>query len=225
MYPSWRNNYLRYRSYFLNVMGRYKERTDIRAYLEILLSLTTISIFSIFALRPTLLTIAELIKEIDSKEETISKMEQKIGNLAQAQTLFDKERPRIILLGTSIPNLGEPVVFARQVEGLSSKYQPAILGISTGGTNILGQDFLSKAGNKEKAVDPLPEGAEELSYSFELTSAVETYNSLTNFLSDFENLRMLGVIDSLKVSTEEDSGKKSLIMSVEGRLPYYIKVD
>ena len=200
-------------------MGRYKERTDIRAYLEILLSLTTISIFSIFALRPTLLTIAELIKEIDSKEETISKMEQKIGNLAQAQTLFDKERPRIILLGTSIPNLGEPVVFARQVEGLSSKYQPA----------ILGQDFLSKAGNKEKtnkkAVDPLPEGAEELSYSFELTSAVETYNSLTNFLSDFENLRMLGVIDSLKVSTEEDSGKKSLIMSVEGRLPYYIKVD
>ena len=44
-------------------------------------------------------------------------------------------------------------------------------------------------------------------------------------ISDFENLRMLGVIDSLKVSTEEDSGKKSLIMSVEGRLPYYIKVD
>ena len=107
MYPGWRNNYLRYKTYFLNVLGRYRERADVRVYLEILLSLTAISIFSVFALRPTLLTIAELIKEIESKKLTLTQMEEKINNLSQAQTLFDRERGKIVLLDTSktsIPN-------------------------------------------------------------------------------------------------------------------------
>src|SRR3972149_11044320 len=98
MNPGWRNNYLRYKSYFLNVVGSYRERADIRVYLEILLSLVTVSIFSIFALRPTLLTIAHLTREIQSKQQTLKTMEDKIGNLGQAQSLYDRERAKIALL-------------------------------------------------------------------------------------------------------------------------------
>ena len=81
MNQSWRREYLRYKSYFLNVMGRYKERADVKVYLEILLSLATISVFAIFALRPTILTIAGLLKEIETKKETLAKMDEKISNL------------------------------------------------------------------------------------------------------------------------------------------------
>src|SRR3989304_278866 len=102
MNPGWRGNYLRYKSYFLNVVGQYRERADIKAYIEILLSLATISIFAVFALRPTLLTIAELIKEIDTKKQTLIKMEDKIENLSSAHTLYDRERSRINILLTSI---------------------------------------------------------------------------------------------------------------------------
>ena len=91
----WKKNYVRYRSYFLDIAGRYKERTDIRVYLEILLSLTTISIFSIFALRPTLLTIGGLIKDIEAKKATLVKMDEKMKNLSQAQNLYDQEREKI----------------------------------------------------------------------------------------------------------------------------------
>ena len=100
----WRKDYLRYRSYFLNIVGVYKQRKDLRMFLELLLTLVTVSFFAAFALRPTLLTIIELLKEIDTKEETLTKMSTKIQNLQQAQTLFLQEQSRISLLETTIPD-------------------------------------------------------------------------------------------------------------------------
>ncbi len=76
----WRKDYLRYRSYFLNVLNLYKRKEDLRMFLEIMLSLSAISFFSIFALRPTFLTIATLLKEINAKKGTIITMDTKIKN-------------------------------------------------------------------------------------------------------------------------------------------------
>ena len=225
MYPGWRNNYLRYKTYFLNVLGRYKERADVRVYLEILLSLTAISIFSVFALRPTLLTIAELIKEIDSKRETLAQMETKINYLAQAQTLFDRERGKIVLLDTSIPKKIDPVVFARQVEGLSSKHQSQILEVATGSTPISGAVVIGSSTdsstNSGNAIEPLPEGTVTFNYSIQLVSALDQFATLSNFLSDLERLRLPTKLDSLNVSITEIDQEKILLMRIEGRLPYY----
>ncbi|MCK4588646.1 hypothetical protein KAT60_02400, partial [Candidatus Woesebacteria bacterium] len=84
----WRRGYLRYKSYFLNVIVVYKRRKDLRMFLEITLSLVTISFFAVFALKPTLLTIAELTKEIKTKEETVAKMDEKIQNLERGQQIY-----------------------------------------------------------------------------------------------------------------------------------------
>ena len=81
MAGGWRSNYLRYRSFFLNIYNVYKRRPDLKMFMEILLSLGTISFFAAFALRPTALTIVDLLEQIDEKETTIEKMDQKIQNL------------------------------------------------------------------------------------------------------------------------------------------------
>lgn len=226
MYPGWRNNYLRYKTYFLNVLGRYKERADVRVYLEILLSLTAISIFSVFALRPTLLTIAELIKEIESKKLTLAQMEEKINNLSQAQTLFDRERGKIVLLDTSIPQKIDPVIFARQMEGLSSKHQSQILEVVTGSTPISGEAVIGSSTDSSSSsqdVEALPEGTLTFKYSIQLVSALDQFTALSNFLSDLERLRLPSKLDSLSLSTTEIDQEKFLLMRIEGRLPYYSK--
>ena len=224
MYPGWRNNYLRYKTYFLNVLGRYRERADVRVYLEILLSLTAISIFSVFALRPTLLTIAELIKEIESKKLTLTQMEEKINNLSQAQTLFDRERGKIVLLDTSIPQKIDPVIFARQMEGLSSKHQSQILEVLTGSTPISGEVVSSTdSSSSSRDVEALPEGTLTFKYSIQLVSALDQFTALSNFLSDLEQLRLPSKLDSLSLSTTEIDQEKFLLMRIEGRLPYYSK--
>ncbi|MEJ2441504.1 MAG: hypothetical protein P8Y06_01110, partial [Patescibacteria group bacterium] len=87
----WRKDYLRYRSYFLNIVGVYKQRKDLRMFLELLLTLVTVSFFAAFALRPTLLTIIELLKEIDTKEETLTKMSTKIQEIRKKLDKLEKE--------------------------------------------------------------------------------------------------------------------------------------
>src|SRR4030042_569746 len=116
----WRNQYLRYRELFFNIIAVYKQRTDLKVFLEILLSLVTISFFGIFALKPTFLTIGQLITEVRGKEETVAKMEQKINDLNMAQSFFSQQPEKISLVKSAIPEIPEPQTFVRQIEGLAA---------------------------------------------------------------------------------------------------------
>lgn len=221
MEPTWRKDYIRYKSYFLNLIGRYKERSDVKAYLEIMLSLITISVFSIFALRPTLLTIGELIKEIESRKDTLSQMNNKITNLSQAQSLYDKQRTKIALLKTAIPKKADPISLARQIEGLSLKNKAVVLGISTekaylGGLNDKRDQALADETNTS---------SNELVFSVQITAPLEQYSSLSGFLSDLENVRRIVKVDKLVINVNEINEKeniqKSLIFNIEGRVFYH----
>jgi len=72
MAPAWRNSYLRHKTYFLNISSQYSKKQDVRMFMELLLSLATVSLFAVFAIRPTLITIAELYKEIQGKKTTVA---------------------------------------------------------------------------------------------------------------------------------------------------------
>jgi len=220
MNPGWRRNYLRYKTYFLNVIGKYRDRAEVKAYLEILLSLLTISIFGIFALRPTLVTIAGLIREIETKRETLAKMDDKIQKLSQAQSLYDRERSRIALLNTAIPNRPTPEIFARQIEGLSVKNSVSIFGIETGSATILGEDTSVNQSTASEGLS-LPQNAGQVNYIVRLRSPIEGYQSLHSFLTDAENLRTLNKFISVDMSTVTDNEGRFLILLIDGLLPYY----
>ena len=220
MNTGWRKNYIRYKTYFLDVMGRSRERSDIRVYLEILLSLATVSIFSVFALRPTLLTIAELIREIQAKKTTLTTMDEKIVNLSRAHSLFNEQGSRIELLKISIPERASPESFSRQIEGLSEKHKVAIAQITTGEANILGAK-VPKEVKKEGGEEPLPVNANELEFSLKTRVSLEEYNQVAAFINDFEKLRLPAKIDLLKLSTISDTSGRYLQLVIEGRLAYY----
>ena len=59
----------------------YEDREDIRVFIELLLTLVAVFVFSVFAIRPTLNTIGGLTQEISSKKETIDIMDKKIANI------------------------------------------------------------------------------------------------------------------------------------------------
>ncbi|MBN1169147.1 hypothetical protein JXA63_04625 [Candidatus Woesebacteria bacterium] len=208
MQGNWRQKYLRYKSYLLNTVDRYKERTDIRIYLEILLSLVTISVFSIFALRPTILTIAELIKEIDAKEQLVQKLDDKIETISQAQALYYRERENIGLLKNSIPENPEADTLTYQLEGLVEKNSLIAQSVNIGETKVLG---ISK--NKSK---------EDNTYISFNISVVGEYGSLYSFIKDLEDLyQPIKIINTSIVSTEnKDTGKINLVLTLNAQAPY-----
>ena len=202
-------------------MVRYKERDDLKAYLEILLSLVTISVFAVFAFRPTLLTIAGLIKDIDTKEETLVKMNNKIQNMSKAQNLYDQQRKNILLLSTAIPTNPNVDIFARQMEGLSGKRVLPIQ-FSLDETTILGVQ--SKDDTKE-VENVFPELAESVSFSVNTSTSIDQYLSLSGFLKDLENLRRPVKIDSLTFSSNKNNEQKTLTLIVQGQFPYLSNMD
>lgn len=230
MKPSWKKDYVRYRSFFLNVMATYKRRADLKVYLEVFLSLATISIFSVFALRPTLLTIAELIKDIETKEEIIAKMDGKIENLSKSQLLYNQEIRKIQLIDTSVPDTPSPENFARQIEGLSSKHNATTESITIGKTVILGAEAPERKEDSKKDKEEkqtLPGGARPMFFTVKTSTPVDGYNSLLGILTDMENLRSPVKMDSVdlqivvdrKSTGEEDVRTLELIVS--GQLPYF----
>jgi|SRR3989339_740189 len=199
----WRKEYLRYRSYYLNVLSLYKRKGDLKMFLEIILSLVTISFFGIFALRPTFLTISTLLKEINSKKDTVAKMDTKIKNLQTAQNILNQESLRIPIVELSIPILPQPQTFVHQIEGSASIAQVQILGIRIDETLLKGAALIDDQGMMGFSV-----------------SATGSFQNLFSFLKNLENLRNPIKIDVLGISLTKQEMVNVLTLVITGKIPY-----
>ena len=214
MAQSWKKEYLRYKSFFLSISELYRKKRSLRMFLEVLLSLVTISFFGIFALRPTLLTISQLVVEIKSKKETVATMNTKIKNLESAQQILLQETSNLSLLDASVFDTPKPEVVARQFEGLSNKNIVKITGLSIEKIVLVGKDEATKTSTELR---PLPENSRAMNLS---VSATGSYQELFSFLKDIENLRVPIQIDTFQIGTTKSEDKAFLTLVISGRIPY-----
>ena len=66
---NYRQQYSQYSRYFVRLKDIYNQRVEVRESLELLLSLLLISFLVIFAIRPTVNTIAELFANLESQKQ------------------------------------------------------------------------------------------------------------------------------------------------------------
>ncbi len=216
MPSSWRSNYSRYQSYFLNIVALYKKRPDLQAFLEILLSLGAIALFAGLALRPTLLTIAQLLKDIEAKESTIAKIEEKIANLNSAQSVLSANTAKVALLPSAIPGQPSPESFTRQMEGLAARSGVTFVGLTFAETSLVGPQVPAKV---EEGQAALP--SEAAGVAFSANFSAPSYQAIADFARNLENLRRPLVVDTFTLNTTlSEEGQKSLVLLVSGRIPY-----
>jgi hypothetical protein len=217
MNSDWRKDYIRYRSLFSNLVSGYKTRADLKVYLEVMLSLVTISVFTIFALRPTVITIAQLLKDIDAKKTVLAQMNAKIESLARAQSVYEAERSRITLLDNAVPKASKADVFARQIEGLIGAHKVDVISFNQTKGVIVGTEVVSAA-----PLTTIPEGASASTFSLSVSTGVDNYEALSTLLSDLEKLRMAQILENVKVSKGKEKEEQKLILFVQGELPYLL---
>ena len=119
-------------------------KTKFKIYLELILSLSTVLIFSLLAIKPTVLTIIELNKEIKAKQETSLNLKQKIKNLQTANNLMQNELENIIYIHQAIPDNATPETIIKQIENVAQENSLQILGFSTSEVTLLGKDAENK---------------------------------------------------------------------------------
>ncbi len=206
----------KYRRYFSNIRVYYEQRQDLKMFMEILLSLFTISMFAIFAIRPTLLTIGQLLTDIQNKEDTVAKLNIKIQNLKVAQETYDNSADILTMLDTAVPTSSSIDTAVRQLEGLTQKNNVTVNSISIAESPIKGDGKVAKS---EKVTSTLPTGSEGVTMSF---NVIGNYSSLMSFLKDLQNMRRPMVIDQILINSPgaQDSQDGKIIMAVTARSVY-----
>ena len=209
----WRGSYARYKEFFLNISAFYKKKVELRAFLEIILSLSTIIIFLLFALKPTVLTIVSLLQQIKEKQATLSVLTQKVSDLQKASGLLQQNRASIQNVNVAVPSLPKPNILAGQVLGLAAKNSVEILGFSVNQITLVGPS-VNKSHSDFK---PLPGSAEEMPFSISIRGP---YPNLIAFIKDFENLRFAAKIDTLGINSSVKEGGVTIVTVISGRTPF-----
>ena len=219
MEAGWRKEYTRYRGFFLNIAQVTQKRQDVKLFLEIALTISTIVIFTIFALKPTMVTIAEVVKEIKHKEEVLAKMEKKLMDLASAQIVANENQEEIALLDTSVPKNPAPDILSRQIEAGSYATTASLEGIAIEEVLLKGE---AKKIAASKKTTTLPEGAKSVALSLTLKG---DYRPIKDFLDFLETMRRPLKINSIALTTKEASDTvgevvRSISFAIIGQAPY-----
>lgn len=217
---NWKENYQKYKYIVSKNYESYKKREDVRSYLELVLDLTAISVFSIFAIRPTAITIIELNKEIKAREETVQKMNQKIENLQVAQRLIEENKDPLSLLDKAIPREPEAEDFIHTLGGIAALDNLAVRNISTNNITIIGE---ARKTDADKSKLNLPEGTNIIPFSASFTGK---FTDLNEFIRKLENFLRPLAFEQLEIKSkrkEEGEGEeiKNLDLNVVIGAPYY----
>lgn len=209
-----KKNYTRYREFFLNIWRLYNTKPSLKIYLELILSISTIAVFAVFAIKPTVLTIIDLNKEINAKEESVLKLKQKVKNLQIANNILQTEESKLLLIDQAVPSNPTPETLIKQMETLASQSLVQLLSFSISEVNLVGKKEIKK---KSSDLISLPEGSSELSFTF---SATGQYINLLNLVKGMENLRRPIKIDSFLLNANVSETNKDLTLTIAGRVPF-----
>lgn len=213
MATGWKSSYFRYRQLFLNVSELYKKRADLRAFLEIVLSIVAVIVFSVFAIKPTALTIINLLQQIKTEKQTIVDLNKKIENLEKANSLLAQNESRLESIGVAVPSAPAPDVLAKQMQGLSLKNGVALSRLSIDEVVLIGTPKLTTSGD----LKPLPEKANEIIFTANIKGG---FSSIDAFIKDLQDLRVVVSIDSLTINSSLTESGRVIVALISGRVPY-----
>lgn len=187
----WQTEYHRYRRYFTD-LGRFYQTKKARAYVGIILSILTVTFFVIFAIKPALATIAQLIKQTKDQKLVVGELEKKITSLSQAQNEYLVVESDLYLVDEALPQEPQVPLLIKQLETLA--YQS---GVDIGRLRINEVDL--------KKTDSPKTEKQSLSFNF---TAFGNYANLKNFLSSLSTLRRIILVESFSFQkgTDEKSG-------------------
>ncbi len=176
---NWQTEYHRYRRYFTDLSGFYKNKKA-RAYGTVILSLLTVSFFIFFAIRPTLKTIAQLIRQTKDQKIVATELEKKINNLSEAQRNYLTLETNLPLIEEALPQKAEIALLTKQIETLARQSGIAIVNLRFSEVNLTS----NQKGKEEK---------QEIKFSF---NALGSYPNLKSFLRDLMILRRIVLVEA-----------------------------
>lgn len=177
---------------------------------ELFLSLGAVIFFALFAIRPTLLTMSDLLKEIEDKRDLNQKLIQKIAALSTAQSQYLNLEERLHVLDEAIPTDPELLQVLKIIEKIASEQQLVISQVNL--TEI-----------PDSSIEKIP-FAEMKRKNISMTISVHgDYQSIRSFVEQLMKSRRALIVESVNFSVDDNRGSKKLEASLTVTAPYFGK--
>lgn len=176
--------------------------------IELILTVSLVLFLGVFAIRPTLITMSDLIKEIDDKTELDRQLGQKIAALSTAQSEYLTIENRLPVLEEAIPNDPNIVRDLKIIEKIASDTNIII--------TTLKIDELPKP-----ILGELPFEKLQRSAVVARASVTGDYLTIRAFAEGLRNSRRVFTIESINFSITEDREATRLNAQFSISMPYY----
>lgn len=150
---------------------------------SIVFSLLALSFFGLFAIEPTLSTIAKLKKDLSDSKYVNEKLQEKISNLSSLQTKYNLLQNDIPIVLAAIPQNPQLPTLMGQIQSLSRQKNITI-------NNL--QSYEIEAANAKKP------DKDFYSFSFVITGE-GSYTDIVNFLSSLTGMQRVITVDELLI--------------------------
>ncbi len=177
--------------------------------LELFLSIGLVVFLAIFAIKPTLLTMTDLISEIEDKKDLNEQLEKKIAALSTAQNEYLQVEPKLSLLDQAIPQEPELIRTLKLIEKLATEHSVVIDGIAI--AEIPAEESGAIVDNSQKQLTSSPMSI----------SLAGDYLSIRNFSQALQDNRRTFSIESVTFSMDQDRDIKELRATLHLNVPYF----
>ena len=176
--------------------------------LELILSMGLVIFLGFFAVKPTLTTMSDLIKEIDDKKELTKQLDNKIAALGSAQAVYLAIQDRLTVLDEAIPSQPHLISSLKIIEKLA-------------GENNVIVDSIGVPTIPDEVAD-ISNGTKLARVSLPVTITVKgDYVDIRAYVEALKNSRRSIVINTVTFNIEENRGDRKLSASITVNLPYF----
>lgn len=190
---NYKNSLTRYRRYLLVS----RQQPLLQASLYVVLSLVLVIVLLVSALRPTLVTIAGLLGQINQNKIIEKKLDEKIVVLQQATEALQKIEPRLGVLDEAVPSEAMWGKFAGEVGLAATESGIALKSISLNPAEAGGDGELAR-------------------WTFTL-SGNGNYANAKKFIDELENMRRAVVVSTLDIIGIKDG---EVTLNISGKIGF-----
>lgn len=198
-----------YRRFKVDLSAFYQNK-KVRTYASVVLTIGTVAFFLLFAIRPTIITIAKLTREIKDNKTVIDGLDRKIESLNSAQIEYQRIKNQLSLIDEALPLEPDLGLLVRQLEALARKDSVSLVSLQFSPSILV-----EAAPEKNGGVTNLDGKTSELGFSL---SATGDYDRLTSFAKKLTELRRIVKIEAYALDKDK-SEKMTLVLKAQA---YYL---
>lgn len=165
----------------------------------LILTIIALSFFGLFAISPTLSTIARLQKELEDNKFVDQQLQTKINNLSTLQQKYSTIQGDLPFIYSSVPKSPEAPLLLAEIQGLAKKYNLKITSLQT---------FEAEVEKKQS------DKKEYSSFMFGV-SIDGSYDNIKNFINSIISMQRIVNVEILSIG-EKSGDTTDLQMHLKG---------